>query len=252
MKITGDHLSYSSFDMYLNCPEAWRRKYILGEPARESIEDVFCFVLRKTLQRIIKSNASSGWSGIWIEEFDKNVFYENLGIREHYCNEGIRLLSHPTISKTISNIRAKMVDREIELYVPYEVDVPFASVPIIGNIDVILDDGSPADFEISSKLLTDIKVGKKIKSLFCLAALNQERIGVGWKFTNFIFVINDDAIQVQVLKHSYKPEEVYFLYGLIRYVFDGISNDIYPAKPKKWLCDARHCNYYTDCRGKYI
>lgn len=249
-----DHLSYSSISMYLDCPAAWQRKYMLGEPTKKSTALAFGSAWHGALERIIKSNASTGWNEIWMEEFNKSfveVSFEEGETREQHCNEGIRLLNHPSISKTILSIKAKnddagaMIEREVKLHVPN------VSVPVIGYIDIILEDGTPADFKTSARSWTDNQASNSLQTLFYLAALNQAGMEVNWKFKHFVFV-KTKTPQVQVLEHSHKPAELFFLFEMIRRVWDGMSKGVFPINPTTWRCNEKYCDFYMHCRGKYV
>jgi len=257
-----DHLSYSSISMYLDCPEAWHRKYLLGEPTKKSTALAFGSAWHGALERIVQlnnpnlpaPNQPSGWNEIWIEEFGKafkDVSFEEGETREQHCNEGIRLLNHPSISQTILSIQAKhddagaMIEREVELHVPN------VGLPVIGYIDIILEDGTPADFKTSAKSWTDNWASDSLQTLFYLAALNQAGFEVNWKFTHFIFV-KTKTPQVQVLEHSHKPAELFFLFEIIRRVWEGMSKEIFPMNPTTWRCNDKYCDFYANCRGKYV
>lgn len=258
-----EHLSYSSISMYLDCPEAWRRKYVLGEPTKKSTALAFGSAWHGALERIVQLNNPNlpapnnpdNWNELWVEEFGKaftaDVPFEAGETPEHYCNEGIRLLNHAGISQTILNIRAKydddgaMIERKVELHVPN------VSVPVIGYIDIVLEDGTPADFKTSSKSWTDNQASNSLQTLFYLAALNQAGVEINWKFKHFIFV-KTKTPQVQVLEHSHKPGELFFLFELIRRVWEGISREVFPINPTTWRCNSHWCDFFENCRGKYL
>lgn len=248
-----DHLSYSSISMYLDCPEAWRRKYIAQEPTRKSSALAFGSAFHGTIERLIQN--ISPVNEVWKEEFNK-AFGDDIALdsdetREQHYNEGIRLLSNPDVQQTITNIRPKcddagtMIERKVELCVP---GVP---IPVIGYIDIILDDGTPADFKTSARSWTQDQANNSLQTLFYIAALNQAGFEVNWRFKHFIFV-KTKTPQAQTLEHSHKPGELFFLFELIRRVWQGIKGEYYPLNPTTWRCGEKYCDFYANCRGRYL
>ena len=138
-----------------------------------------------------------------------------------------------------------MIERKVELRVP---GVP---VPVIGYIGVILEDGTPADFKTSARSWTQDQANNSLQTLFYLAALNQAGFEVNWRFKHFVFV-KTKTPQVQVLEHSHKPGELFFLFETIKRVWEGISKEYFPLNPTTWRCSEKYCDFYANCRGRYV
>jgi hypothetical protein len=248
-----EHLSYSSISMYLDCPEAWRRKYIAGESTKKTSALAFGSAFHGAVERIVQGEVDL--TEIWSEEFNKafgeGVTLENDELPEQHYNEGIRLLNNPEINRTIASIRPKrdcagaMIERKVELHVP---GVP---VPVIGFIDVILEDGTSADIKTSSRSWTQDQATNSLQTLFYLAALNQAGFEVNWQFKHFVFV-KTKTPQVQVMEHSHKHGELFFLFEIIRRVWQGIEGKYFPLNPTTWRCSERWCDFYANCRGRYL
>jgi len=248
-----DHLSYSSISMYLDCPEAWRRKYIAGEPTKKTSALAFGSAFHGTVESVIQGNHD--WHNIWKEEFGK-AFTQDIALepdetpKQHY-NEGVRILSNTEVQSAITGITPRydgagaMIERKVELHVP---GVP---VPVIGYVDVILEDGTPADFKTSARSWTQEQANNSLQTLFYLAALNQAGFEVNWRFKHFVFV-KTKTPQVQILEHRHKPGELFFLFEIVRRVWDGISREFYPLNPTTWRCSEKYCDFYENCRGRYL
>lgn len=249
-----EHLSYSSISLYLDCPESWRRKYIAGEPTKKTSALAFGSAFHGTVERIIQ-NTQYDWGNIWKEEFSKafteDTFLEPDETPEQHYNEGIRILSNNEVQSAITAIKPRcdnagaMIERKVELRVP---GVP---VPVIGFIDVILADGTPADFKTSAKSWTQDQANNSLQTLFYLAALNQAGFEVNWRFKHFVFV-KTKTPQVQVLEHSHKPGELFFLFEMVKRVWEGISKEYFPLNPTTWRCGPKYCDFYANCRGRYV
>jgi hypothetical protein len=248
-----EHLSYSSISLYLDCPEAWRRKYIAGEPTRKTSNLAFGSAFHSTVERMVQGQQDH--FAIWGEEFAKaftpDVFLEEDETPEQYYNEGLRILSNSETLSAIAKIKPRfdesgvMIERKVELRVP---GVP---VPVIGYIDIILEDGTPADFKTSARSWTHEQANNSLQTLFYIAALNQAGIEVNWRFKHFVFV-KTKVPQVQILEHSHKPGELFFLFETIKRVWQGIEKEFYPLNPTTWRCSEKYCDFYANCKGRYV
>lgn len=250
-----DHLSYSSISLYLSCPEAWRRKYLAQEPTRKSTALAFGSAWHGLVENAIRAEQPDMLS-IWTEEFEKaftpDVAYDLAETREQHFNEGVRLLNHADVQRAIKGIRPMCDEKEgpvIEQKV--ELRVPGVDVPIIGYIDVVLEDGTPADFKTSARAWSDDKAASSLQSLFYLAALNQAGFEVNWKFKHIIFT-KTKTPQVQILENTHSPKELFFLFELIRRVWESIQKEAFPLNPTGWQCSDKYCDFYANCRGKYV
>lgn len=248
-----EHLSYSSISLYLDCPEAWRRKYMLNEPTRKGTALAFGTAWHGLIERMIQTPQSDP-AAIWSEEFDKafgsDIYYELGETREEHCNEGTRILSNGDVLAAIRSIQPGYDDQGALIERKVELRVPGVPVPVIGFIDVILEDGTPADFKTSARSWTDDKAQSSLQTLFYLAALNQAGFKVNWRFRHFIFV-KTKTPQVQVLEHSHRPGELFFLFHLVARVWDAIQKEAFPPNPTGWRCSEKYCDFYSSCRGKY-
>jgi hypothetical protein len=248
---TIEHLSYSSISLYLDCPEAWRRKYLEGEPTYKTSALAFGTAIHGTIEQMIKS-AHYNWRDIWDKEFGKafaaDVSWDAKETPEQYYRNGERMLSHETIQTAIQSIHPASIE-DIEKKV--ELRVPGVPIPIIGYIDVILDDGTPADFKTSARQWTQDQASGSLQTLFYIAALNQAGFDVNWRFRHFIFV-KTKTPQVQIIEHSHTPGELFFLFETIKRVWEGINKEFFPLNPTSWRCKPGICDFYANCRGRYV
>jgi len=245
-----EHLSYSSISLYLDCPEAWRRKYIANEPTKKTSALAFGSAFHGVIERMIK-NAQYDWESAWDEEFGKaflDVTWEPGEAPEQYHHDGVRMLDHKAVFAAIQSIHPASpedIEKKVELRVP---GVP---IPIIGYIDVILDDGTPADFKTSARQWTQDQASGSLQTLFYIAALNQAGFDVNWRFKHFVFV-KTKTPQVQIIEHSHTPGELFFLFETIKRVWEGINKEFFPLNPTSWRCKPGLCDFYANCRGRYV
>lgn len=95
-----DHLSYSSISMYLDCPEAWRRKYIEKEPSVSSPALAFGSAFHDTLEQIVtnpEANVLETWTASWDKALTKEEVFWGVDTPEQHFNEGLRILGSKTV-----------------------------------------------------------------------------------------------------------------------------------------------------------
>ena len=254
------HLSYSSISAYLDCPENWRRKYIAKEPTMSSPALAFGSAFHETVERLVVEALGKDFSGIdvlsiWGQEWEKAVQKQEVfwgaDTPESICNDGVRMFSNSNLLEEIRNIKPGIDENGPKIERRVEIVVPGVPVPVIGYIDIILEDGTPADFKTAARSWSDAKAEESMQSLFYLAALNQAGDKVNWKFKHIVFVKTKEP-KVQILEHSHKPGELFFLFELIQRVWEGISKDVFPLNPGTWKCNPKYCDFYQNCQGKYL
>ncbi len=257
------HLSYSAIQLYLTCPENWRRKYLLKQAQPSSPALIFGSAFHGTVEatimgKVVEPNPEHRpalahvWPGVWASKMEAEGDRVEWGADtpEQHCNEGLRLVSDPAVQAMIDGIMPMedaggvFIERKVELRVP---GVP---IPIVGYIDIMTADGVPGDFKTSKSAWSQADAEGEIQPLFYLAALNQAGISVpGNKFRHYV-VTKTKKPQAQVLEHSHTWTEVMWLFGLIQQVWRAIEAEVFPTNPNAWLCGPKYCSYWQDCRGK--
>ena len=248
-----EHLSYSSITTFLDCPENWQRKYIKKEPTQSSPALVFGSAFHETVEKLVTTpdlDVLSTWTSAWNKAIEnQNVFWGS-DTPEETHNDGVKMFSNKALLSEIRSIRPGVDEKgpKIERFV--QLKVPGVPIPVIGYIDIILEDGTPADFKTSSRSWSDDKAADSLQGLFYLAALNQAGIETSGKFKHIIFVKTKEP-KVQMLENTHKPGELFFLFELIQRVWKSIETGIFPLNPTSWKCNDKYCDFYANCRGKY-
>ena len=256
--IAVDHLSYSSISTFLTCGKAWKYRYINIVQADPSQSLIIGSCVHDTVEEIIKCNS------LGIEEPDTAEFaaqtaqkrLESAGLNENtpeaetVKNEVLRLVSAPVIQAAVELIRAKiddngaMIEREVRLEVP-EVDVP-----VIGYIDIVLADGTPADFKTASKSWTADRAQNETQPVFYLAAMGQMGMPVNWHFKHLVMVKNKNP-KFQTFDSERKPAEIGKLFLQIQEVWKTMKAEVYlPAAPGSWKCNPKWCEYWRICHAE--
>lgn len=252
VKIELDHLSYSSITSFLDCPENWKRRYIDKQPTVSSPALVFGSAFHGAVERAVATGAdvTSVWGEEWAAATQNKAIFWGTETPEGTFNEGVRLFNAPVVREAIASIKPMIDERGPRIERKVEYRVPGVPIPVIGYIDIILEDGTPADFKTSARAWSDDKAESSLQSLFYLAALNQAGEKINWRFKHIVFVKTKEA-KVQFIDHSHTPGELFFLGELVRRVWDAINTGVYPMNPTGWKCGPTYCDFYADCRGKY-
>jgi hypothetical protein len=266
-----EHLSYSSIALYLDCPTAWRYKYVLNQPTRGTPALVFgtaihgfieAQVARQTLagqpsqttewaNEVPVPTIAEAWQWQWRKALAKESVDWGLDTPEQHYNEGLRLLTDGKIQDVIAGLRARCDDQGLQIERKIELHVPGVGVPVIGYIDLVTPDGVPCDFKTSSHAWAADKAQTDLQPLFYLAALNQAGCHWhNWRFRHLIFV-KTKTPQVQALEHVHRPAEVFFLFRLLREVWTAIQHGIFPPHPMGWRCNPQYCDFWSLCRGRH-
>jgi len=276
------HLSYSSISSYLSCGAKWNYHYIQKVPALTSTNLVFGSAWHNTIEKFLEMRAvptknekgeeiKPDLQTLWMEKWREETTIESpvmdgekvvevkreprkdidwgMDTPESFCNDGIRMLNDKDIQDGILSIQPVVdqdgarIERKLELHVP---GVP---IPIIGYLDIMTANG-PADFKTSSKSWSADKAAEEIQPSFYLAALNQMGETIpGFRFTHFVFVKTKKP-QFQRIESTRTVAELFWLFKMIKHVWDGISAGVYMENPGTWLCNPSYCEYWSICRGK--
>lgn len=249
------HLSYSSITSFLGCAAWWKFKYLDKLPTLATPELAFGSAIHQTIETYLKTTQGalgSIWQEKWAEESKKeNIFWDLSDKPEEFCNDGVRMLTHPAIVDGVQGIKALYSGEESQIEKKVELHVPGVPIPIIGYVDFTDKAGIPCDFKTSKASWNGEKAAGETQSLFYLAALNQMGSPTPeWKFRHYIFV-KTKTPQFQVHEHQHNPTELFWLFGMIKNVWRSIEAEIYPENPTDWRCKPAGCEFWKNCRGKY-
>lgn len=255
------HLSYSSINLYLTCAEHWRRKYLLQQPQPSSPALVIGSAVHGTIEQAIVANLETGglgprlaaiWPNVWQEKLEKDAASIEWGAdtpEQHY-NDGLRLVSEPAVQQLVDGLTPMVDEAGVFIERKVELRVPGVPLPVIGYIDLMTADGIPGDFKTSRNRWSQADAESEIQPLVYLAALHQAgRPVAGNRFRHYV-ITKTKKPEVQVIEHRHTLTEIFWLFELIRRVWRGIEAETFPVNPNAWLCSAKYCAYFGECRGK--
>lgn len=257
MNLPIEHLSYSSISSYLTCGKAWKYRYI----DKIQMPSSLTLVTGSTVHEVVEELIEKRTLGIWdvdITDFAAQRFSErlcqadideNTPEAENAKNDVLRLVSDPYILSEIKNITAKVDDNGPMIERKVTLEVPEVDVPIIGYVDIILSNGTPADFKTSAKAWTQERAEAEMQPVFYLAAMGQCGMPVNWDFCHLVMVKTKKP-KFQMLKHHHRPDELFKLFRQIQDVWQSMNSGIFmPAAPGSWKCSPKWCDYWAICQG---
>jgi len=244
-----DHLSYSSIATYLQCPAAWRFKYIEKIATPLATELIFGSAFHQAVENSIAlgGNPLEHWSNAWAAKSTEQEIDWDGDTPESLFNQGIAMLSADDVIKTIKSIRTRYdSDGKPAIETKVELRVEGVPIPVIGFVDLLHEDGSVCDFKTSSRQWSEDKALTEMQPIFYFAALEQMGIWHTWNFRHYVFIKNK-VPRVQIINSKRAPDELGFLYRMIRSVWHAIDAGVFPENPTTWKHDPRYCDYWGVC-----
>jgi len=255
-----ERLSYSSINLFQQCPRAWEYRYIkkpdtltscalpFGSAFHDAIET---YLGAKTEEPDNVKPPAELWSHCWQEQIERNgvdrIDWDKP--QEYYTQLGQKMLSAPDVVKTIDSIDI-LVENDIpavEKRVTF--NVPGVPVEILGFIDGIETDGIPFDLKTASRAWTKDKAHKELQVNFYLLALNQNGYIVpDWKFRYYVFTKSTKSPKAQMLETTRTVGELMWTMELIREVWEAIQSGVFPRNPTGWKCNPKYCEFSHLCK----
>ena len=261
-----DHLSYSSISLLLDCAAAWKMKYLDKMPTKGGPALVFGSAWHNTIEQYLTEPKPLAeiWPIAWSNQMERDGATVDCGLDtpEQHFNQGMAWATakkvasdgpdYETMESFLSTIKPQIRDGKPAIERKIELRVPGVPVPVIGYIDITTSDGVPGDFKTSSKSWGADKANGSLQTLFYLAALNQlgEPVKDG-RFRHYVFIKNKTP-KVQVLEHTHNMKEMFFLFKVVKSVWQAIEAGAFPENPTTWRCSIDFCDFYSKCRGLYV
>jgi hypothetical protein len=246
------HLSYSSISKYRQCPRAWRYRYIDKVKVPTSVNLFFGSAIHSVIEdKICGSDKSLPelWDINWQIQLQKNPSKNWLDKEPSYYETlGKYMMQSETVTDVVNGFSPMIdadghaVEKKIELLVD---DV---SVPIIGYVDIIHENGIPGDFKTAAKAWPANRGITETQPLIYLAALKQMGFECpGNRFYHHIFVKTRTS-QAQLIETVYPNQLIEWGLEQVRQVWYGIRSSAFPACAGGWWCSSKWCEYHDICK----
>ncbi len=259
-----EHLSYSSISSYLMCPRAWRFHYLDQIETPTSAALVFGSAFHNALEDYIACKAKGSipglltfWQQDWEQQLERNTecgIAWNGDTPEKMNNLGVKMFSDPDTIALVDSLQPLVIEEQVQIERKVTLTVPGVPIPVIGYIDLIEQDGVPADFKTSARSWSQSQADSEMQPVFYLAALNQsgyqfpELVDCDFIFRHYVFV-KTKTPKVQIWDSTRSVGDLFWLFGLISDVWKGIEREVFPPNPGTWKCSPKYCEFWGICRG---
>lgn len=257
-----ERLSYSSINLYLQCPRAWEYRYIKKPDTLTSCALPFGSAFHDAVETYLGAKAETDnvkpmaelWGDSWQREVEKRgtdrIEWDKP--QDYYTGLGKKMLSAPDVVKTVDSIDI-LIENDVPAVEKRVVfNVPGVPIEILGYIDGIESDGIPFDLKTASRAWAKDKAHKELQVNFYLLALNQNGYIIpNWKFRYYVFTKSAKTPKVQMLETTRTIGELMWTMDhTIRKVWEGIQKGVFPGNTTGWKCNPKYCDFFHLCKPR--
>ena len=272
-----EYLSPSSLSLYQDCGEAWRVRYVKGEPYGPPNDKmvlgsyVHCLV-EQYLKNVISAYKSKGLhaSEVTIEQVrDINKALSTdidvLDLDDHFREERLKILgtfpdqeggsppweaAKKNAQEIFNTWHKDMVQQS---YVPETAEETYylrvGEIPVLCRVDMVLWDPLT-----NIRMAVDLKVGAmardandSLQLAICGVATSAAHVAF-WQLKPPKIRVGARSIPPAPLEITTKHKS--FMSKIIEQTALGIRSNFFPyANPTHWKCSSKFCDNYTKCRG---
>lgn len=250
-----DHFSFSQFNMYLNCGESYRRRYIEKEIIPPGIALVRGSATHKGIEINHRQKQSTHEDlpkkhiiDISVEDFDNRIRRDGIKNDEDKPDKDV-VGEGRDQTAALAGLYAEKVAPEIQpVYVEERIviDIPDLK-PIYAVMDCLDDKNNVRDFKTAGKSKSQSDIDTSLQfSIYALAAKEKTGKMPDNMYMDVLVATKEPKYQRLVTKRA---EDSYIqVIRLASAVQSAIQKGVFlPATPGAWNCSARWCGYYTTC-----
>ena len=232
------HLSYSSVQLWNECPRLWWLKYKYSITPAGTSAFPFGTAIHESIQQAL---LNGGLNKETVKQFHnllaRATTKDNIRISPREMAEliimGEGLLEDPIIQQLINSIR--VTD---PTHVEYKVEfrVPGVPIPILGYIDILDDLGQPFDIKTSKYDWVEARAAEEIQPDFYLTALDQ--IGDhrhGGLFTHLILIKNANAPMAYMME-SNRVDYEKRVFDTVQAMWQGVESRAWEQRTVRGAC----------------
>lgn len=250
LKLPKDHLSYSQIDLYLKCPEKYRRRYDEGVQGPYTVALAEGTVMGKVLERVGKrllpgktgkrgkppalKTAQNWWDKAAAEEFPKvdEWYSENERVvetRGHAFLKGFYAEDEPARMKPVA--------------VEEERTILIAGVPVLLIPDLV-EENFVIDYKVA-RTDRNYKVDDSLQLSLYAYGFEKERVA-------YMIFRKEKLDHVLLPSERRNPNWQFWLEFTVAQVARAISMEVFPPclPEENWLCSPKWCEHWKTCFGK--
>lgn len=262
-----EHLSASSVGTYAECARRWKELYRDGLPRVVTPPLVFGSAWDLTVGGMLRGLTAwpagrafqpallARWLEAWAEcagEAEASGRMDWGGdLPADLENDGRRLCALPDTSTTLIDLCVRVERGEPALQRRVSLSVPGVPVPVIGFVDVWLEDGTVVDVKTARRPWPATKPRTDLQPRVYLAALQQEGFPLsGLRFRHLVWV-RGGRPQLQVLDTEFSQGELFVALDALRETWGAIAAGVFPPNFGCWRCGPA-CEVYRAgrCLGR--
>lgn len=262
--VTVQTINYSALDMYLRCPEQFRRRYIEHKKSPPSIAMTEGTSHHKAAEEDNKSKRDKGkqllpsqmvdiFEATWKDELAKaEKDCDELKVKldwEDEDNDSVRKRGKILQTEYATTHSVKIQPVGVEEPFMSEVDVRGIKFRLMGQMDVTTKD-VVWDYKTSGRPKTDKDLGTSLQLSSYSWVKKMPKV-------SYVAFVKTAKPYVQVMDPvAVSPGRWMWALEVIASAVDGIRRGSFPKTnpamfPAPWWCSDRFCGYWKDCRGKF-
>jgi CRISPR/Cas system-associated exonuclease Cas4 (RecB family) len=257
-------INYSGLDMYLRCPEQFRRRYVEGKKSPPSVAMIEGTSHHKAAEEDNLSKRDKGkqlkpsqmvdiFEATWKDELvkgEKDAAELKAKLEwEDDNEETIRKRGKILQTEYATKYSAQIEPVGVEEPFMTEVDVRGTRFRLMGQMDVTTKD-VVWDYKTSGRAKTDKDLGTSLQlSLYSWVKKTPK--------VSYVAFVKQAKPFVQLMTPAtVGPGRWLWALEVIASAVDGIRRGSFPKTnpamfPTPWWCSSRFCGYWADCRGKF-
>lgn len=224
------HLSYSSISCYLECPRRWKLRYIDKLETPPNHHFFFGSAWHSAIEEHLKEGIGVPLAQRWLRHWQQVSRPLERELALELAAVGAAMAADSSTLYVLKDLRPTAIERKIEFRVPN------VGVPIIGYIDLVLQNGVLVDLKTAGSPWDQARADAETQPAFYLAATG------GTRFQHIVFVKSFEP-EVQVLDtQRHNPAAV--VYPLAQKAWKGISAGDFHCNVS--ACSG--CDYRSVCK----
>jgi putative RecB family exonuclease len=251
------HLSYSSMQLFSDCSEAWRRRYVEKLPEPTSPALVFGSAIHAAIQEMVRASVfgqahdpMDHWRREWNGVLEREDVVWGADRPEELGLLGLSIIQHSDVKTLALGLEPLVIGDQLAIEHKIELRVPDVPVPVIGFIDLIDASGVPYDFKTAGRMWPADRADKELQASFYLAALRQAgRTDNPGNLFRYVVISKTRTPQVRVFETRRSARDFLGLIPYVQGIWRAIEREAYTLNPSSWRCNARYCCHFHECWG---
>jgi CRISPR/Cas system-associated exonuclease Cas4 (RecB family) len=247
-------LSASQINKYLGCPKQYEQEYVLG--LAPEMKKPVAMAIGSTVHKYVETHIKEMLATELTPQVDSRILaladVEIDGILNP-DELDLDIFPNTDAARVYAQNLYKVWYKELSpILLPSKSESKFESlvgdVPVLGYIDYVDSSaGFPeiCDLKVVEKSKTEADARDSIQLAMYAIVENNPKV-------RFDSVVKNKTPKLNQVRYSYTPGELQYFTDLIGEVALNISQGNFPkTSPSNWMCTAKWCSFFAQCRGKY-